>query len=149
MPEGRASLTFASFFFWNMKNFAAKGAENQRSKLVGGLCGRAILSGLSRADLGRLSLPEAGIPTMENLFPFSVEHRVRTCSSKCAPPSFQHASSPTTLTRKSRSAAAMKGSTWLPANASSKRQTQSRSRKRPSDGWAGKAMNFYSHSDGG
>ena len=29
------------------------------------------------------------------------------------------------------------------------RQTQSRSRKRPSDGWAGKAMNFYSHSDGG
>src|SRR6516162_11166481 len=72
MPEGRASLTFASFFFWNLKNFAAKGAENQRSKLVGGLCGRAILSRLSRADLGRLSLPEAGIPTTGNLFLFSV-----------------------------------------------------------------------------
>src|SRR5262245_32959316 len=71
MPEGRVSPT-NRIYFCDLRNFAAEGAENQRSKLVGGLCGRAIPSGLSRANPRRLSLPEAGIPTTGNLFPFSV-----------------------------------------------------------------------------
>ena len=66
-------MTFASFFC-DLRNFAAEGAENQGGKLVGGLCGRAIASGVSRANPRRLSLPEAGIPTTGNLFPYSVEH---------------------------------------------------------------------------
>jgi len=148
MPGGRASLTFESFFLRTEKFCCGRGLKISRASWLVSVWGNDSFRGVTYQPSVVVA---AGSWDTDHGKPLPIFRGAPSTDlqQQVAPPSFQHASSPTTLTKKSRSAAAMKGSTWLPANASSKRQTQSRSRKRSSDGWAGQVMNFYSHSDGG
>ena len=107
MPEGRASLAIASIFaIWEVllrEGLKISGASwlvsvwgNDSFRVVTCQPSAVVAARSWDTDHGKPLPIFRGAPSTD-------------LQQQVAPPSFQHASSPTTLTRKSRSAAGMKG----------------------------------------
>src|SRR6516162_9420300 len=107
MPEGRASLAIAAIFAI-LEILLREGLKISRASWLVSVWGNDSFRGVtyqpSAVVAARSWDTDHGKP-----LPIFRGAPSTDLQQQVAPPSFQHASSPTTLTRKSRSAAAMKG----------------------------------------